>query len=242
MENKCKTSSAGADINEKLFDILLKVAAEEVIKEEMDALASCEELNAMYKPSAILEKKVHSIISKASRPYRLRKAMRNFTKIAACFGLLFALSTVVLMSIEASRNHIINIFIGIQDDHVVFEFGQNGADPNISGIIMGYIPESFELINSQAFEDFSFLIYANHQGEQIIITREIASILSVAIDNEIRSFSSTRLNGQQAYLFEAIDDNETNILMWQLGNDVFAIESHININTLFEIARNISHN
>jgi len=49
---------------EKVFDALVESAAEEALKQEMDELPCCEELDLIYKPTPEMDLKINRIIDK----------------------------------------------------------------------------------------------------------------------------------------------------------------------------------
>jgi len=228
--------------DDKIFEALFKVAADEAVKEEMEALPSLEELNKMHPPSNTLNNKIHSIINKEEQSLKRKKFLRSMKKIAAVIGFIFVISSAVLMSVEAYRNFIINIFINVQDDHIAFEFGQDESGANFNEHINFNMLEEFELIVSQSMEALEINIYENSAGEQIIIQRHIASYVAAAIDNEARNFSIIYLEGQRIHFFEATDAGDPSVAMWQDRNDVISIHSNIATEELLLLAKNIISN
>lgn len=222
--------------NEKLFEAMLKIAAEEAMKEEAELLPSQDELNKMYPPTDTLNRRVHGIINRARRIEKRKVMLRNFGKVAAVFGILFTLSTAILMTVEASRNFILNTFINIQDDYVAFEFGIETQDKSAYGFVLGYMPEGFELLNRQSVGGISFEFFANAIGEEILIQQNLASDVTVAIDNEVREFSNITIGEHELFIFESFDPQDQNVVMLQVGNDVFSIFSHLGIDELKLIA------
>jgi len=229
--------------SDKIFDTLFSLAAEEVMREELDAMPSLEELNKLSLPSPALEKKIRSIIRKEARTTERRKVLKTFYRVAAAIGIVTFLGTAVLMSVEASRNYIINMLIEMREDHVLFEFDQDGTEPeyvfNDMDIIIGYVPDGFVLTNSQDMGLFVFTIFTNADDNQLIIRRNNASIVTIAVDNEVREFTTITFNGQQKHVFDALDSGYESLVIWQSGDDVFRISAPLPIEELLRIAENI---
>ncbi|MCL1844040.1 MAG: hypothetical protein FWF79_09520 [Defluviitaleaceae bacterium] len=99
--------------NEKIFNSLFDIAADEAFKEEMDALPSCEELNNMYPRTKSLDKKVYAVINKELNALKRKRALRTLAKVAAVLCIIVVASAGALISIEASRNFILNFIIDI---------------------------------------------------------------------------------------------------------------------------------
>ena len=230
---------ANNERSNKLFDAILKVAAEEAMKEEMDLMPNLDDLNKSYRPSASLNKKVYSIIKNERRAAKRKLTLRGFVKVAAVIGIFFTISTTILLGVEASRNFILNTFINIQNDHVAFEFNQSKESADNSSFIFNYFPQGFNLLNSHNAGETNLSIYTNDFGEEIIIQQSPADTVSTAIDNENRVFSPIILNGHEIFVFEALDAQDQNVVMRQIGNHVFIVQSHIETDELLKIITNI---
>jgi len=102
------------------------------------------------------------------------------------------------------------------------------------------MPEGFELASGQTFGNFNLDIYEDAYGRQLIIQRHSGTTLSASVDNEIREFAPAEVAGQEAFIFESIDGEHPNVLMWAYGDDVISIISDVNIDTMFIVAENIS--
>jgi len=239
-------SSTNISSNEKMLDAILKVAAEEALKEEMAALPSLDELNKMYQSSGTLEKKIQGIISKEKSKYKRKRFFRKLGKlgklgkIVAIFIAVLSISAVALISVEASRNFIINTFTNTHNDHVAFEFGENSESFNANVITLGYIPDGFEVESHQDFTTFGIITLLNQEGAEITIHRSYADSIGVAFDNENRDHSIINVDGRNIHIFEAHEPGYLNMLMWQHDIDVITIYSDIDIVVLLRIAENIS--
>jgi len=227
--------------NEKIFDALLRVAAEEVMKEEIATMPSIEELNKLHPSSDALNKRIQIIINREKRAVARKLVLRGLGKVVAAIGILFTLCTVILMSVEASRNFIFNTIINIQDDHVTFEFGERGQEVEIAGIMFRYIPYGFELLNSHTIGRLTLNTFTNAADEQIIIQQSFATSVATSVDNEAREFSRIIFEGQEMFIFESIDTKDQNVVMRQIESDVFTITSNLSINTLAQILLNIGN-
>jgi hypothetical protein len=97
--------------NEIWFDALLKVAASETLKNEMNMLPSEEVLNEKYQPSAELDRRIKRITTRSRLKTKIKKCARVTRKLAACIIIILAVSSVTLFNVEATRNAIFNAFI-----------------------------------------------------------------------------------------------------------------------------------
>ena len=229
------TNNSDTSWNEKLFEAMLGVAVEEAVTNEMAALPTREELDAMYPQSEAFEKKIRQIIAKEEKTYSRMRNIKVISKVAACFSIFLTISAIILMSVEASRVFILNTFINIQEDHVAFEFG----DLN-NGIHREHklFHEGFEYITSQKSDNISISIYRNDDGEQIIFQQHVGANLRTAIDNDYRDFLPKYIHSQEAYLFES-DGEEYHVVMWAEENTVYIILSKIDISELLALVEEL---
>lgn len=94
--------------NEKLFDALLKVAAEEALKREMESLPSVEELNELCKSSVEMDERIKRLIKHSFRKKKRNRIIKKAGKIAASVAITIAVLSTALLSVEATRNAIFN--------------------------------------------------------------------------------------------------------------------------------------
>ena len=222
------TRNFDADWNERLFEAMLGVAVEEAVLKEMGSLPSREELDSMYPPSDTFNRKIKRIIRKKEKTYRHKLATKAFLKAAACLGILFTISIVVLISVEASRIFILNTLISIQEDHVAFEFyGSVNSINNETEVLF----EGFEHVTSQISDNKVISTYVSFDGDQIIFQQHEGTNLRIAIDNDYREFSSINIYSQEAYLFESMDE-DYHVVMWAQENTVYIILSRIDVREL----------
>ena len=209
---------------EKMFDAILKVAASESLAKQLDSLPSKEELESMNLCSNDFNKRMIGIISRAENAQK-RKRMAKWTyKAAAIFGLIFTVSTITLMSVEASRVFILNTFFAVtHDDHVVFGFGEVTQQPEIEVVYGIAMPSNFNLINAQRMANISIFVFSNDLGEIVTIQQSIGVGLGAFVDNEQRKFITLNIRGQEVHLFEATDNEYHNVAVWSSGNDVLQV-------------------
>lgn len=227
-------------MNEKLFEAMLKIATDEALREEMENLPSNEELNKMYPRTKSLDKKVNAVFKREFRVARRKKALQTFSRMAAVFSIFTVITGVVLMSVEASRNFILNALIDMRGDYIAFDFGiGDTAIEEDSGMVLGYLPESFELIGGQSLEGVSIRIFATDTGHSLIVQRITRESLFVGVDYEYMEFSEMQLNIGTARVFEATDEYTYSVIMWEAGTDVIKIATTLDFETAVRVAENI---
>ncbi|MCL1883825.1 MAG: DUF4367 domain-containing protein [Defluviitaleaceae bacterium] len=228
------------DRNEKIFEAMLKIAAEEALMREMDALPSLEELNEMYPRSKEFDKRIMKMINRHYRAEKIKIAAKIFARIAAVVCIFFTVSVMVLMNVEASRIFILNTVISMQDNYVSFNFSHtenDGQSLGFKSILEEHLPMGFRYEGSANLETVIIYMYANAEGENFVFQRHFANALGVGIADTNREFSFMENPG--IYVFDSYTDGYENIIMWTDDNYVFKIYSSIDIDTLINIARSM---
>jgi hypothetical protein len=183
------------------------------------------------------------MINREYKTVRRKRALRLFTQMAAGFSIFAIVSGIILMSVEASRNFILNSLIEMRGEYVAFDFGADNIPiVNDSGIILGYMPDGFELISNQALEDLITIVFSDDTGGMVIVQRIVNEFLFMGVDEEYTDFSEIQLNMGRAFIFESVDESNYNTVMWEQENDVIVISTSLDSETLIRIAENLSLN
>jgi len=225
--------------DERIFDGLLKIAANEVFREEIDALPSDEELIKMFPSVELSEKKGFAVINKEFRVLNRKKALRTFARVAAVFCVFAVFSATILMAYPATRNIILNFLVGVRDDDVDINFGLGATnEENINATGFNFIPEGFLLINQQVFDNMEIYAFENSEEHIIMLQRFFSRSLVAALDNEYADFSTIQLSTGIAYLSAAKYENELSTIVWADGENIVDITTTLDIETLKNLAEN----
>lgn len=228
--------------NNKLFDALLKVAAEESVISELEALPSDDELAEMYPRSDILDARVKKIIARSDSGRRRMRAIRTFARAAASLAILIVVGSAVLFSVEGSRIFILNTIIDIRNDYTVIEF-ESLAPAGIARFhfdMPRVLPDGFEYIESEYLNSMSITVYAAPGGEQVLLTEFFGEGMTMHIGRLDREFSIQEIDGREVYIFEATGyEADMNIILWTEGYNVLQIMSAIDIEELLAVVVSI---
>ena len=237
------SNKAFSQREEMMFDAMLKVAATESMMRDLETLPSNEELKCMNLRSDTFNKRMMSIIHRAENAQKRKRMARWTYKAAAIFGLIFTVSTITLMSVEASRVFILNtLFAVTHDDHVVFEFGDAGQISESISAQRITMPNEFILIKTQEMANMSIFIYENATGEKVTIQRNIGMSASVFIDNKQREYVALTVSDVDVYLFEATSDNYHNFAVWNDGEHVLQVTVQFDVERLLTLVETIIRN
>jgi len=223
--------------NNKIFDALLKAAAEEALQQEMDALPTEAELLALYPNIDSMNKKAGAVIKREKRKLLRAEIVRSIMKSAAIFCVFAVLSTSILMAAPASRNVILNFIMEIREGYTVFEF-----KPSVPFIRVGdadaifpYAPEGFEITFQCVSHVAVDYIFENHEGAIIGISYFLGQYTSLGI-SENANMIEMQMQGRTAMLFEALNQGELSSIMWIDGEHVFIITTSLEIEVLLALA------
>jgi len=236
-------NSTSTERNDKLFDAVLKVAAEEAMVQRMETMPNREELMKQYPRSDIFDKKMAKVIGRHDRAEKRKQTMRYFYRAAAVFAIFFTVSVTTLMSVEASRNFIINrlsTIISFHDDHVAFEFRAAAFENEEIGFTLGYLPYGFEVAGINALTFLHAVNFSDNAGRTILVTKIEADGTGAAFgEGDVRGHIITSVRGREAHLFQAVDETEYSMLMWLYGNYAMQVTSNVGIGEMVRIAENL---
>ena len=219
--------------NERLFDSIIEIAAEEAMMQRLADLPSREELDEMYPASKELQSGIDKIIAREGRSVKRGKLAKAVMKAAACIGVLFIVCGIALMSIEASRIVILNTIISIRQDYVLFEFSR--VAPNGAGAKTGQII-NFEYMGSQDMGSLVISIFENEYGEQITLQQSQGESISIGVGTEHGEFTTAFIGEQEVYLLEASSEYHLSFVMWVDSGAVYLVSAGISIEELLTFA------
>jgi len=145
-----------------------------------------------------------------------------------------------LLSVEATRNVIFNTIIEWHEKYTKVEFKDSATDSKQSGVYQpSYLPQGFSQTSLTKLGNVHMLIYSNDTGETIIFSQWIYGSGASSVDNENKKYSEIEISGNKAYLFEAITEEDSNVLTWQAVGMVFELTSPIDSKELIHIAESL---
>jgi len=223
--------------NEVLLDTLIKVSISEAFEKEMAALPSIEELDEEYKPSSELDKRINVIIGKSYRKAKMRGLAKILGKVAACICIVFTISSVVLLSVSATRNAIFNAVIQWQGKYTEVKFGDSATSNDTYRPT--YLLEGFSENSTEEFGNTVMITYSNEAGENITFSQWVYDTGTSLVDNQNTNYTETEISGNKAYLFKAQTGDDSNILIWQSYGMVFELNSKVDSDQLRHIGESI---
>ncbi len=134
--------------------------------------------------------------------------------------------------IPSSREYIIDNF-EIFSRYKITENNKNSVNDEI---IVGYIPEGFELVNKQVSSKIIIYNYVDSKGQIINIIKSSSSI-EVDFDTENIKFEDAVINDKKYTYY--LDLNNSGYIVWTENDYVYQIHSSISKDKLFKIAETV---
>jgi len=230
-----------------LFDALFSYALKENAIRETQAIPSNEVLKKEYQFSDEFENKMKNIIKKQRNKRVMKKVYYYGKKIAACIMIIITIGFGALMTVDAVQQAVINTIIEWYDDHNAYTFkntsGRESDDilADSHAQIPDYIPEGFELTDSNVNTQNSIYFYSNVVGKTIVFRSSIITDEHTTfIDNEHTDYEEIEINGKNTYLFIGEDNNDNSVsLIWIDGNIIYSVDSWIGVSEAIKIAKSV---
>ena len=243
MENNSKHNT------EKLFDAVLKAAAHEAAKREMEGLPSREELKKLYSDPGTEDfyNKMTKKIARHERSAKIKQAKKYLYRIAASIAIIFMISFIGLMSVEASRVFILSRIIEIYDNraYISYRFGEV-SDFEAGQLYFGYLPEGFTLYAKRPLFELWEYSFSDQYGDlslfvQHLLIEDGGSVYSTAeLHPDYVEFSIIPFKGHFAYVSRSLSEGGSSSISWIYERNFILIWAWLDVEELFKIAENIT--
>lgn len=160
----------------------------------------------------------------------------RFTTKTIKLMLVAAIITVLLFTafvIPSSREYILDNM----DDFSRFKITENNKNTVNGEIIVGYIPEGFELVLTRQSDKQIVNEYEHTNGKFFTITKQASSMV-VNFNTENNVTEENIVNGVK-YVF-CKGDSGVNNLVWTINDYVYRIDGNTSLKELLKIAENIA--
>jgi hypothetical protein len=183
------------------------------------------------------EKRIMRLIKKELRREKTGKAVRTLTKVAVIFLIVLAVCAVTIMSVEAFRVPVFNLFVNANDEATDISVGKDmpGTAPQEFASKSIYMPAGFELTSTEEYAETIRYIYSNAEGRSIIISRySLGSYFG--IDTEDAETGQVDINGSEA-LYSI--KNGVTLLTFKTDEYAYKIEASVELPEVVEIAKSL---
>lgn len=232
---------------ESLFEALLSYAVKESVIKEINEMPTEEQIKEDVHFSATFENKMKKLINKLRYKRTFRNVYLYSKKVAIFVSILISIGFGTLMTAEAVQKAVIKTVVEWYDDHngYIFENTSNKSREEIlseSKIkLPTYIPEGFELYQSEDYSEFKLYLYTNEEGKSLVFNAVVVTDKNETfIDNEYTDYEIIEINGIETYLFSGIGKNyDYASLIWMEGNIKYEIDSWIGVIEVIRIAKSL---
>ncbi|NLA86429.1 MAG: DUF4367 domain-containing protein [Clostridiales bacterium] len=221
-----------------LFDALLKTAVCEAYEKEIDGLAD-ESKRSGGMPTPALDQRIEGLIKKSYRITRIKRLSKGLGKAAACLCMLLAVATVVLMSVEATRNAIFNAVLSRHEKYTEIRYETESHKDGKDIYRITYLPEGFKEDTLETSGNFTTFIYRDDAGGRIIFAQHPAGGGTTMVDNENTVYTEVQVSGRAGHLFKAKTEDDSSILIWERNGVVFELVSALDSKELIRIGESI---
>lgn len=230
---------------ESLFETLLSYAVKESAIKEINEMMTEEQIKENVRFSANFENKMKKMINKYKYK-EINKKMYFYTKKVAVFvSVIISIGFGTLMTAEAVQKAVISTVVEWYEDHNGFIFENTSNKPaeeilNKSKIkLPAYIPEGFEMYESEDYDSFKLYVYKNKEGKNLVFNATVVTDKNETfIDNEYTDYEIIEVNGNETYLFIGTEDDYVSII-WTDGNVLYDISSDKNLIEIIRMAKSL---
>lgn len=222
-------------MDNKMFEAMLKAAAQEAEEREMASLPSDEKLNEMYPPSNILDKRIKGIIAREYRAGKRKRFLRIFVNAAASVCVLFTVGSLALMGMDFFGAYVPETAATEQAAPVAAAGFRAEPDraPREEAMpdIMPPDIRTEMILPDIAMTEAEW--FADDMYEMELRALELPAL---GFGAEIRGFSEIYINGNRVYYFEG---DFQNIVKWEQEGQLVEIFSMLGIDELLAMVEKI---
>ena len=217
-------------------EMLKKAAAEadQAIRDSLPAPAECEH---EFSPS--FQRKMRRTFRKAKHP-----VIYKLPKYAACFVLAVALASGTWLQVDAEARAAFFAGVRAQSESFV-DYGFIGDPPQKSNVVvydLTWLPGEFHLIDKQAIDGNTLMIYANDSGQRIIFSYSHGyNATSLFVASDYTEVKSVQVGNIKADCYKSGEEASANVLVWLSEEDTFCfcIMADLSEDTMIKLAENV---
>jgi len=197
------------EVDAKLLEAMMLAGFHETIKNE--SVAADEEAEHVISFSKAFDERVRRMFGEMDdleqqkrKKVKRQKVYNTIVKIAACFAVFVFISIVTVVSSEAARVKLLNIYVETFDVSTDFTFSEEKVDQEYYGPSeFNYIPLGYELTGETENEDMSYARYENQSGQYISIT--IMTDGAISLDTEKAETTEQMIGEHRCYISKKED-------------------------------------
>ena len=217
------------------FDSLLRMAVRETYLQQTNSIPADDKLDEIIHPSNKFEKKMQVMVRRESLNEKLVYFRKITAKVAVVVLLCISLTFGSLLTAKAVRESVATTILEWHDKFTRIFVETDTATTKLPEIRFNYIPEGFELVEEESFENKSFKLYTYRDSKNRFI-RIHTNFHDDNIDNENSSYYCLIINGNEGVWIENQNNRQ---LVIQKNKLDFSISSDIVLGEIIKIYKNI---
>ena len=224
------------ELENDIWESFLKNSVIEYSLKELEKYPSESQMNQIILPPRY-SKNMQKFIRQYQYHEKVKSMFSYSRKLASILLIIMGISFSLLLQFSEVRAACQTVFTNIYDKYIEFFFFPVN-NTNTEKLEVGFLPDGFSLISTQALDTEYSLYYMNDIGDTIKITR-LTQNYSIYIDNEHYDISSIKIGERDCTYFESTNKKFENKLTWNDADNFFIISSTLDKETIIEIVKNI---
>lgn len=196
-----------------------------------------------YVPSEQFREKVRSLTERANRMEKRQKMIKFLKQAAAVFLIMVSVSFAACMSVEATREKIIEFIRKIHADWTEYKYDlKAGTVAEFVLIEPEYLPEGYREYDREDFDDWINVCYREKKTQErgeIEYISCLAEGLTVGLDTEGARIKEKEIGGEKVEYFE---NDGIAYVYWTDENTYYSFSGYIKVDELLKMADSIINN
>ncbi|MDR1158953.1 MAG: DUF4367 domain-containing protein [Oscillospiraceae bacterium] len=231
---------APKNLNDKIFDAMLDVAAEEVLEQRLKEWEALDTEEHVFSPE--FERKMRRLLKGRTRQVRVQKARRFFSRAAAVLVIFMVVGFALTMSVSAIRVQVLNTIIEYGETFFGVHFGGT-ADENSESdayVYPEYVPVGYELEVDDEMPIGRIVSYKNEETGGVIDFLQL-----LKLESTVNTFDSEHVDipyevtykDQRLLVFESNTEGYASYIIWESDTIFYELSASLPVDELLKIAR-----
>lgn len=228
--------------DDDLFDVAMWLACDKRLDADLAEFRRYDEMPCQF--SREYRRNVKYILSHGGRrrtPHHT-KLHASMKRVAACFAACISLFFCSCFCFPAVRAEVARLAVEFYDKYL----GISDERPSVIGQEIEhhaptYLPEGYELVEENYSDYWTYVVYSNQSGKQIIYSQNDNRSATRYFDSEGAMLSDVFINEYRGKFLEYTDRDKTeNFIMWTDGIYTYYITAELPYEEMKAIAESVS--
>ena len=233
------------EFQDRLMDELLKNAAMEVVKREVERFPKEEDCE--YEPSQKFKSAMEKLLKQSEKRARWGEHQKAITKMVASMVVVGIVASTTIMNVEAFRVPIFNFFMEQKEKYSKLEIKEEGKQEqleyNYDVLLKQYpglalpmeVPEGYQYGGTKGAQARYITVYNNMYENKIVLLQSFGGAIC-DIDLEETEVENIDINGIACKIFYS---NSLITLVWEKNNYIYNLSGEVSKKELKKIMKSI---